>query len=313
MKTLDQVEPRTPISSAPFTISTAGSYYLTGPLTVASGSGISINTDNVTLDLNGFTIASTSGVASGNGVSINGNRRNVWVRNGFIRGTTTFSGGVFAGGGFLGGVDGLGPATANLRVSEVSVAGVAQDGIDLGATPPGTSVVERCHVAVCGGNGIRAAVVHECLVSTAGGSGILAEVVRDSVGESVDAVTSSDGVAGASLVDHCRGVASAGIGVRGGQVRNSSALSVTATGLLGTEVQNSQGTSDTNVGLNASIALNCQGTSSTGSFGLNVGNGTVSFSRGFRPGGVAIGANTAIGCTAVAGSVVATKKFLGTP
>ena len=50
MKTLDQVEARTPISSAPFTISTSGSYYLTGNLTVTSGTAITIAADQVTLD-----------------------------------------------------------------------------------------------------------------------------------------------------------------------------------------------------------------------------------------------------------------------
>jgi hypothetical protein len=58
MKTLDQLdaklEKRTPISSAPSTISASGSYYLTANLTVASGTAIAISADNVTLDLNGF-------------------------------------------------------------------------------------------------------------------------------------------------------------------------------------------------------------------------------------------------------------------
>src|SRR5580698_1789256 len=37
MKSLDQIEPRTPISSAPFTITNPGSYYLAANLTVSSG------------------------------------------------------------------------------------------------------------------------------------------------------------------------------------------------------------------------------------------------------------------------------------
>jgi len=36
-------EPRTPISSLPFTISTSGSYYLTKNLSVATGDGITIS------------------------------------------------------------------------------------------------------------------------------------------------------------------------------------------------------------------------------------------------------------------------------
>src|SRR6185295_16428367 len=60
MKTLDQVEARTLISSAPFTISQPGSYYLTANLTVSSGNAITIAASGVTLDLNGFTISSTA-------------------------------------------------------------------------------------------------------------------------------------------------------------------------------------------------------------------------------------------------------------
>ena len=42
MKTLQQVEPRVPISSAPFTISQPGSYYLTTNLTVSGGDAITL-------------------------------------------------------------------------------------------------------------------------------------------------------------------------------------------------------------------------------------------------------------------------------
>jgi len=80
MKTLDQVEARTPISSAPFTINASGSYFLAGNLPVASGNGVTVNADNVTLDLNGFTIASTASPASGTGVRITGNGRNVTIQ-----------------------------------------------------------------------------------------------------------------------------------------------------------------------------------------------------------------------------------------
>src|ERR1043165_9796506 len=57
MKTLDQIEPRAPISSLPYTIASSGSYYLTTNLTALSAvDGIVINADNVTLDLSGFTM-----------------------------------------------------------------------------------------------------------------------------------------------------------------------------------------------------------------------------------------------------------------
>src|SRR5947207_1497513 len=62
MKTLAQIEPRTPISVLPFTISTPGSYYFTGNLTAtADGVAITVSAENVTIDLNGFTLASGGG------------------------------------------------------------------------------------------------------------------------------------------------------------------------------------------------------------------------------------------------------------
>jgi len=85
MKTLAQIEPRTPISSAPFTISTPGSYYLTTNLAgAASGSGITISANNVTLDLNGFTLQGVT--SSFEGIYLSGTSTNVTVRNGTISG-----------------------------------------------------------------------------------------------------------------------------------------------------------------------------------------------------------------------------------
>ena len=58
MKTLGQIEPRTPISTLPLTISESGSYYLTKNLTVAAATdGLIVQADNVAVDLNGFTLA----------------------------------------------------------------------------------------------------------------------------------------------------------------------------------------------------------------------------------------------------------------
>lgn len=83
MKPLDQVEPRIPITSVPYTISTSGSYYLTQNLT-ASVTAIIINADDVTLDLGGFTL---TGPGSSYGILMNG-RSNVEIRNGTIRNFT---------------------------------------------------------------------------------------------------------------------------------------------------------------------------------------------------------------------------------
>lgn len=81
MKTLNQVEPRTPISSAGFTITSSGSYYLTTNLYGGdSQTGVTIAANNVTLDLNGFALVGLSN--SADGVLVSGNRTNITVRNG---------------------------------------------------------------------------------------------------------------------------------------------------------------------------------------------------------------------------------------
>jgi parallel beta-helix repeat protein len=88
MKTLDQIEARTPIpgGTAPFTISQPGSYYLTGNLSISGGNnnGITVSASSVTIDLNGFALAG-SGATSGTGILIGGGIANVTIRNGTIR------------------------------------------------------------------------------------------------------------------------------------------------------------------------------------------------------------------------------------
>jgi hypothetical protein len=91
MVTLQQIEPRTPIATTNFIIRQSGSYYLTTNLTVTGGDAIDILANGVTLDLNGFTISSTSQSPSGNGISLalmNGNT-NITIVNGHIAGGVT--------------------------------------------------------------------------------------------------------------------------------------------------------------------------------------------------------------------------------
>jgi parallel beta-helix repeat protein len=83
MKTLREVEARTPIHGpGPATIAASGSYYLTSNINVAGATGVIITASNVTLDLNGFTIA---GNLTNFGVVLGDNAINVVVRNGTIR------------------------------------------------------------------------------------------------------------------------------------------------------------------------------------------------------------------------------------
>ena len=84
MKTLSQIEPRTPISSLPFTISVAGSYYVTTNLSVSSAvDGITIAADNVAIDLCGFALSGPGGL--NNGITASGARSNLALRNGTVR------------------------------------------------------------------------------------------------------------------------------------------------------------------------------------------------------------------------------------
>lgn len=98
MKTLTEVEPRTAINAAntpgtsggngnfgaEYIISNPGSYYLTGNVTAAANHhGIWVQADNVTIDLNGFTISGVS--SSGDGINLSGHSQ-ITVRNGIITG-----------------------------------------------------------------------------------------------------------------------------------------------------------------------------------------------------------------------------------
>ncbi len=92
MKTLHQVEPRTPVSDATtpgnatfaHIISAPGSYYLTNDILLAGKSGIHITATDVTLDLNGFSIRTPIAVPSG--ILIGNNADRCVIRNGSISG-----------------------------------------------------------------------------------------------------------------------------------------------------------------------------------------------------------------------------------
>lgn len=81
-KTLQQVEPRTPIESLPATINQPGSYYLTRNLNGVAGNGITIVANNVTLDLMGFALIGGPGTIDG--VNVPTSVTNVTIRNGSV-------------------------------------------------------------------------------------------------------------------------------------------------------------------------------------------------------------------------------------
>ena len=75
---------QTQITSLPFTISASGSYILTGNLSGATG--ITITADNVTLDLEGFSL---TGTGSSSVVAVSGSHSNITLRNGSVIGIAT--------------------------------------------------------------------------------------------------------------------------------------------------------------------------------------------------------------------------------
>ncbi len=87
MRTLAEVEPRTPILSLPITITTPGSYYLTGNLTgtTVNGDGIIIDTNEVSIDLNGYTLDGST-EANDDGIYVLGNQQNIYIHNGTVSG-----------------------------------------------------------------------------------------------------------------------------------------------------------------------------------------------------------------------------------
>ena len=68
-------------SDMPVSITSPGSYILTENLTGTSGSGITITSDHVTLDLNGFSLRGSGGST---GIFVSGNRKALMIRNGSV-------------------------------------------------------------------------------------------------------------------------------------------------------------------------------------------------------------------------------------
>jgi len=187
-KTLAEVEPRIAVSAANtpgdanslFKITQPGSYYLTGNISgVASKHGIEVAANNVSLDLCGFDVAGVAGSLDGVSASANG--------------------------------------SLNISVSNGTVQGWGEDGVDL--STPGTT---GCRVAgvVAGGND---------------GGGILVGVA----GSVLDCTSSSNAAGGISVGDggtvaRCTAYSNAGVGIRtgdGGEVLNCSAYQNGAGGI----------------------------------------------------------------------------------
>jgi hypothetical protein len=316
MKSLDQVEARTPLvagqagvtidATGSITISQPGSYYLTGNLTItaAGAYGIHITASQVTLDLNGFALTHVTG-NGGDAVIIGGS--NVTVRNGTIRGGTTLSGSTFTPAGWDDGIITNSPLP-NLSVESVSVSGVRTNGMLLSY---GGSRIERCSVHTVGGMGLYASSISFSTARKTGGTAISASSdpdsgsVSDCFGETVSP-TGHGVYAPDAAVSNSRGIAVGGYGIAAETANNCYGTSISETGLTAVVANNCRGVSNSGTGLSGATLTSCYGQSTSGSHGLwaILATGCV----GNRPGGTAIQATTANGCHAT-GTVSANNKY----
>lgn len=296
MKTLEQIEPRTPISSAPYSITIPGSYYLTSNLTVNVGEdAIGIFTNGVTLDLRGFTISSTASPAGGAGIALH-DVAMIHILDGNIAGNVTVISNSYFGGGFSYGVYVSAGCNA-VRVTSISVSEVGFDAINL--TAGNASVVEACTVNVAGGIGIEADSVANSVAIACGSSGIIATTANNSYG-----VTTGSGYGvEAGTVNNCYGSSLGNDGIHAvGTAENCYGTTSSSgdSGLYAYSAQNCYGNATgAGYGIFSTTATGCYGSSSTGT-GLYAQN-NVENCYGYSAAGTGLIANSAIICYGYSG------------
>lgn len=259
MKTLAQIEPRTPIGSLPFQITAPGSYYLTTNLT--GGQGISISASDVTLDLMGFVLAGATQATGG--ITISDGAQNVAVRDGTIR---NWSVGVAAtnaaecrfddlrvsnnGAGLIAGAScavnrcqfqsntGIGVSLASDgTLNDCAARGNSIHGIVTGDRSRLTHCVSSYNLGSgysCGGS----CEFSDCAAISNGLNGIVAGANAD-LNKCLASANVQDGIAagGESKVDDCRSRGNVGSGIRvgnGSTVSNCAALGNAGDGILAT-------------------------------------------------------------------------------
>ena len=292
MKTLSQVEPRTPISSLPFIITQPGSYYLTTNVNTSVSNAITIAVNGVSLDLSGFTISSSTANAAngGSAILINSGLRNISIANGFIQGGVTNNGsGVYSGSGFGYGIYYSGIAPANVLMLRVSISGCLYHGIYLNSLD--STVAESCTVRTVGSYGISAGTVKESSALDCGESGIFGFVVSDCNGQSSG---SGYGVFGSQTVLNCYGSSSSGDGISCNLAENSSGYGGGfGIGVAADSALNCYGFSGSGDGVSTTSAQNCYGYSAN-SYGIN--SNTAHDCYGDTISGTGVGGSIAVSC-----------------
>lgn len=286
MKSLDQIEPRTPISSVPFVITNSGSYYLVSNLNLAvNTNAITISANDVTLDLRGFTIGTSVLRGTGSAILLNGGNTDITIYNGHITGGTAPY--------FASGVTYSGASPLNTRVANVSVTECFSVGINVGTNA--STLVEGCTVQAATGYGIEAGQVSFSSAYQCGQTAIAAATIAfNCTASSVN----GDGI-DALVANSCSGsAAGGGQGVYANAANNCYAYSASGLALVAFTANNCYGGSSTGDGVFAESAMNCAGVSpgGTGIAGI-VAIGCYSTGGG-GSGGVGLDASIAESCSA---------------
>lgn len=194
MKTLEQVEARTPISSVPYTIQNPGSYYVAADLNgIASQHGITINSDDVTLDLNGFTLQGVPGSLDGiTVVNTFPDHVNITIENGVLR---DWGGegldAAWGSNGVVRAVKAVENASHGIRISDTWIVkdchAIANGSIGIYAND--NCLISDCVATGNSSNGVKVVsvcIVRDCVIQKNGASGLRVQNDNRIIGNTVD-------------------------------------------------------------------------------------------------------------------------------
>jgi hypothetical protein len=188
-----------PISQLPFTITQSGSYIVTQKL--SGTSGITIQANNVSIDLNFFSLNGNAGNTA-SGITVSGTRTGVTIYNGYIQGW---------------GEDGISAATANSFVGlHLQLLNNGGDGLVCGDA----CTLEQCHALSNGLDGLdtgNQSRVEHCTATANLDTGIESEN-RCEISQSVCSSNGDQGViTGAeSIIAHVTSFQNNHYGIRAG-------------------------------------------------------------------------------------------------
>jgi parallel beta-helix repeat protein len=254
MKSLDQLElGRMPIDSVHtpgnstnnFIVNQPGSYYLTADVTGVSGkNGIMINSDNVTIDLRGFSLLGATGTLTG--ILNGGTFRNITVQHGAVRNWDTA--GINLNSGFVNSLLDLHVTTNGTATGGYGIAGgtdcliadcVSRANFDANITALGNANIIRCLASVSStGRGIStlsAATVQDCTTHDNAQENIFVDGGSTVTNCTANSSAGRDGInAFASVVSHCIATSNNqnGINVTQGTVEGCTANSNGQSGIV---------------------------------------------------------------------------------